>query len=65
VLAFALPMSMVALVLFPRNRKVMGEFANDKLTDVAAIIGTALIVCLNALLLLKTFGVAVPGEVVG
>lgn len=64
-LSFALPVPMVALVLFTRSQKIMGEFANDRLTDVAAIVGMALIVFLNALLLLETFGVAVPGAVFG
>ncbi len=61
VLSFALPIPMVALVLFTRNRRIMGEFANSRLTDVAAIVGTAIILVLNVVLLLQTFGVNIPG----
>ena len=65
VLSFALPIPMVALVLFTRNRAIMGEFANNRLTDVAAIVGTVIILCLNAVLLLQTFGVPFPGLAAG
>ena len=40
VLSLALPIPMIALVLFTRRRDIMGEFANSRLTDVAAIAGT-------------------------
>jgi manganese transport protein len=61
VLSFALPIPMIALVLFTRDRAVMGEFANGRLTDGVAIAGTIAILCLNAILLLQTFNVAIPG----
>ena len=61
VLSFALPIPMIALVLFTRNRAIMGEFTNSRLTDAAAIIGTVAILCLNTLLLLQVFGVPIPG----
>ena len=61
VLSFALPIPMVALVLFTRRRDIMGEFANSRLTDAAAITGTIVVLCLNTLLLLQTFGVPIPG----
>ncbi|MGG6896833.1 MULTISPECIES: Nramp family divalent metal transporter [Rhizobium] len=61
VLSFALPIPMVALVLFTRNRAIMGNFANGRLTDIAAIVGTIVILCLNAILLLQTFGIPIPG----
>jgi manganese transport protein len=61
VLSFALPIPMVALVMFTRNRTIMGEFANNRLTDVSAIVGTFIILCLNVVLLLQTFGVPIPG----
>ncbi len=41
VLSFALPLPMVALVLFTRRRDIMGRFANSRLTDAAAVLGTA------------------------
>ncbi|WP_321844768.1 Nramp family divalent metal transporter [Paraburkholderia bannensis] len=61
VLSFALPVPMVALVRFTRRRDIMGEFANGPLTDAAAIAATVLILVLNAVLLIETLGVALPG----
>ncbi|MFM0246179.1 Nramp family divalent metal transporter [Paraburkholderia sediminicola] len=61
VLSFALPIPMVALVLFTRRKDIMGEFANGRLTDIAAIAGTVIILVLNLVLLLQTFGVNIPG----
>ncbi|CAE6899574.1 Nramp family divalent metal transporter [Paraburkholderia domus] len=60
VLSFALPIPMVALVLFTRRKDIMGEFANSRLVDVAAIAGTVIILVLNLVLLLQTFGVSIP-----
>jgi manganese transport protein len=61
VLSFALPIPMVALVLFTRRKDIMGEFANGRLTDIAAIAGTVIILILNLVLLLQTFGVNIQG----
>jgi len=47
--------------MFTRNPAIMGSFANKRLLDIAAIVGTVIILCLNAVLLLQTFGVPVPG----
>jgi manganese transport protein len=61
VLSFALPVPMVALVIFTCRRDIMGPFVNTRLVRVAAILGTATILILNSVLLLQTFGVALPG----
>jgi manganese transport protein len=61
VLSFCLPIPMIALVLFTRRRDIMGQFVNSRLTDIAAIAGTAIILALNVVLLLQTFGVEIPG----
>ncbi len=61
VLSFALPIPMIALVLFTRRRDIMGEFANSRLTDLGAIAGTAIILILNVVLLAQTFGINIPG----
>ena len=61
ILSFALPIPMIALVLFTRRRDLMGEFVNGWLTNIAAIGGSVIILCLNAVLLLQTFGVPIPG----
>ena len=60
VLSLVLPAPMIALVMFTRRRDIMGDFVNRRLTDAAAILGTVVIVGLNAVLLLQTFGVAIP-----
>jgi manganese transport protein len=61
ILSFALPIPMIALVLLTRRRDIMGAFVNSRLVDNAAILGTLVIVGLNVVLLLQTFGVAIPG----
>ena len=61
VLSLALPAPMIALVIFTSRRDIMGEFVNSRLTVVASIIGTLVIVALNIILLLQTFGVNIPG----
>jgi manganese transport protein len=61
VLSLVLPVPMIALVMFTRRRDLMGQFANRRLTDVAAIVGTMIVLALNIVLLLQTFGVAIPG----
>jgi manganese transport protein len=61
VLSIALPVPMIALVLFTRREDIMGSFANSKLTDILAIAGTAIILVLNVVLILQTAGVNIPG----
>jgi manganese transport protein len=39
----------------------MGRFANSRLTQAAAVVGTIMILALNLVLVLQTFGVPVPG----
>jgi manganese transport protein len=54
VLSFALPIPMVALVVFTSQRGIMGAFANGIWVRVLAGVGTAVIVVLNAVLLAQT-----------
>jgi len=61
VLSFALPVPMIALVIFTRRRDIMGAFATSRLVGAAAILGTAVILVVNIILILQTFGVNVPG----
>ncbi|MBN9489983.1 MAG: Nramp family divalent metal transporter [Alphaproteobacteria bacterium] len=61
VLSFALPIPMIALILFTRRRDIMGEFANSRVIDIAAIAGAAAVLALNVVLLAQTFGAAIPG----
>ena len=60
VLSLALPIPMIALVLFTRRRDIMGEFINHRLTNVAAMVGAVIVLTLNLVLLLQTFGAGIP-----
>jgi manganese transport protein len=60
VLSIALPLPMIALLMFTRRRDLMGAFANGRATQAAAIAGTAIVLALNVFLILQTLGVAVP-----
>ena len=61
VLSLALPVPMLALVWLTGRRDVMGAFVNGRATQAAAIAFTAIVLGLNALLVLQTAGVAIPG----
>jgi manganese transport protein len=61
VLSIALPLPMIALVMFTRNREIMGGFANGRLTNFVAISGTIVVLSLNLLLILQIFGISIPG----
>ena len=61
VLSIALPLPMIALVIFSSRTDIMGPFVNSRLTNVAAIGGTAIVLVLNAVLIVQTLGVPIPG----
>src|SRR5271163_1065040 len=61
VLSIALPLPMIALLIFTRNADIMGRFANGQLTHAAAIVSTIIVLLLNVFLILQTFGVTIPG----
>jgi manganese transport protein len=61
VLSIALPLPMISLLIFTRRTEIMGEFTNSRLTQIAALVGTAVVLLLNIFLILQTFGVAIPG----
>ena len=61
VLSFALPAPVIALLMFTRRKDIMGAFVNSRLTNLAAAVGTVVILALNVILLLQIFGVAIPG----
>ena len=54
VLSLARPFPMVALVLFTGRADIMGRFADRRLTRIAAVAGAAIVLALNALLVLQT-----------
>ncbi len=51
VLSFGIPFALVPLVLFTRNRSLMGALVNRRSTTAVASVVVALIVCLNLFLL--------------
>jgi manganese transport protein len=61
VLSLALPFPMAALVWFTARRDVMGHYRNGMAVAWLAALGAVAVLALNALLLLQTFGVTVPG----
>ena len=50
VLSIALPLPMIALLMFTRRADIMGEFADGRLTHWTAVVATALVLGLNAVL---------------
>jgi manganese transport protein len=61
VLSIALPLPMIALLIFTGRSDIMGQFTNGRLTNIAAIVGTASVLGLNVFLILQTLGVPIPG----
>ena len=54
VLSFGIPFALVPLVMFTRDRGLMGDLANRRLTTVAAFAVAAVIIALNVFLLYQT-----------
>src|SRR6185437_11663208 len=50
-LSFGIPFALVPLLAFTANRKVMGSLVNRRLTNIAAVAVTTVIVALNVYLL--------------
>ena len=61
VLSIALPLPMIALLMFTRRQDIMGAFANGRVTNIAAVAGTATVLLLNIVLIVQTLGIAIPG----
>jgi manganese transport protein len=61
VLSIALPLPMIALLIFTGRRDIMGAFTNGRLTRAAALAGTVVVLLLNTFLISQTLGVAIPG----
>jgi manganese transport protein len=61
ILSIALPVPMIALLIFTSRADVMGRYANGRATRIAALVGTTVVLALNTVLIAHTFGVSVPG----
>ncbi len=53
-LSFGIPFALIPLVIFCRNRELMGDLANRRLTNVAAYLVVGVIVSLNVFLIYDT-----------
>ncbi|MBV8870703.1 MAG: divalent metal cation transporter, partial [Acetobacteraceae bacterium] len=56
-----LPVPMVALNVLMRRPDLMGAYRSGRGTQLLCAAATVLVIGLNAILLLQTFGVAIPG----
>ncbi|HLI56870.1 MAG TPA: Nramp family divalent metal transporter, partial [Actinomycetota bacterium] len=56
VLSFTLPIPVITLIAFTRNRSVMGDLVNHPMTTVLGWACAAVILILNAVLLIQTLG---------
>jgi manganese transport protein len=61
VLSIALPMPMIALLIFTGRRDIMGAFVNGAVTRIGAWAATVVVLTLNFFLIVQTLGVAIPG----
>ncbi len=61
VLSIALPLPMIALIIFTSRRDLMGDFANGRLMAMTASIGAIVVLALNTLLIMQSFGVSIAG----
>jgi manganese transport protein len=56
VLSFGIPFALVPLILFCRDRELMGALVNRRVTTFAAVVVASVIIALNVFLLAGTFG---------
>jgi manganese transport protein len=61
ILSIALPLPMIALLKFTGRPDIMGKFVNGRVTRIAAVVATALVLALNAFLIAQILGVPIPG----
>ena len=59
VLSIALPVPMIALVMFTGRMDIMGRFASRGLVQVAAIAGAVIVLALNSFLVLQVLGIPI------
>lgn len=56
VLSMQLPFTIIPLILFTKNKKLMGRYANKPITNVLVVTVAVIIISLNVLLLYQAFG---------
>ena len=57
VLSFGIPFALIPLILFCRNRSLMGSLVNRRVTTIAGVLVATVIIALNVFLLAATFGI--------
>jgi manganese transport protein len=57
VLSFGIPFALIPLVVFCRDRRLMGSLVNRPSTTVAGALVATVIIALNVFLLAGTFGI--------
>ena len=57
VLSFGIPFALIPLILFCRDRTLMGTLVNRRVTTIAAAAVASIIITLNVFLLAATFGI--------
>ena len=57
VLSFGIPFALIPLILFCRDRTLMGTLVNRRVTTIAAGVVASIIITLNVFLLAATFGI--------
>ena len=65
ILSIALPVPMIALIIFSGRADIMGNFRIGRLVQALAIFGAAVVLMFNFVLLAQFFGVPVPGLTAG
>ena len=58
ILSFGIPFALIPLIQVTSDRKLMGGLVNRRITVVAGVAIAAVVIALNAVLLVLTFGVA-------
>jgi manganese transport protein len=61
VLSIALPLPMIALIVFTGRRDIMGTFSNNRPTRVAATVAAGVVIVLNLFLIAQLVGIPIPG----
>jgi manganese transport protein len=54
ILSFLIPLPMIPLIMFTRDKKVMKEFVNRSITTILSIVSAAIIIGLNAYLIITS-----------
>ena len=57
VLSFGIPFALIPLIVFCRDRTLMGTLVNRRVTTIAAVAVASIIITLNVFLLAATFGI--------